>query len=325
MRTRHSASIVLIALMLSAVLTPPAAAQGPSRGGGQQTNYVAWSTNSGALVLVGPEVVWLYGVNDPTEPPRTLDLQEERIFCAAFHPSGDVLAVGSEGGVVFWNTAPWYSVGTLDIGTTTYLAYSPDWARLATVGWSNDVQVWNTATYEEVHRLAGHTDYVTSVAFSPDGTQLVSGGRDGTVRVWNMESGEQIVVLEGHSDWVSSVTFASEGDWVVSASKDATVRVWDAASGAEVITLPGDAHGFSSVAAHPSQNDIAAGDGSAVWVWRLDDVPGSLEPRALLFGAAESVAYAPDGSWLAAGGGATGFEYADLWRTDHVLLSPPRE
>ena len=47
------------------------------------------------------------------------------------------------------------------------------------------IRLWDTATWQQVHEMRGHTSYVKVVAFSPDGTQLASGSGDFTVRLWD--------------------------------------------------------------------------------------------------------------------------------------------
>ncbi len=41
-------------------------------------------------------------------------------------------------------------------------------------------KVWDVATGDEVHTLAGHTDTVYSAAFSPDGKLVVTASWDNT-------------------------------------------------------------------------------------------------------------------------------------------------
>ena len=43
-------------------------------------------------------------------------------------------------------------------------------------------KVWDVATGEEVHTLAGHAGTVTSAVFSPDGTLIVTASDDNTAR-----------------------------------------------------------------------------------------------------------------------------------------------
>lgn len=98
-------------------------------------------------------------------------------------------------------------------GSVHALAFSPDSLLLATGAGTgrveqedgsillvadNSIQLWEVATAlkagesgtEPLIRIAGHTDWVSSLAFSPDGTTLVSGSRDGTVRLWAAPAGQ---------------------------------------------------------------------------------------------------------------------------------------
>jgi WD40 repeat protein len=86
--------------------------------------------------------------------------------------------------------------------------------------------VWDVATGEALHTLAGHTDWVTSAAFSPDGQRVVTASDDGTARVWDAATGQGLHTLAGHTDWVSSAAFSPDGRLVVTASADNTARTW---------------------------------------------------------------------------------------------------
>ena len=54
------------------------------------------------------------------------------------------------------------------------IAYSPDGTRLAVAG-SIGIWLYDTAAYQEIALLTGHTSGVNSVSFSPDGRTLASG------------------------------------------------------------------------------------------------------------------------------------------------------
>ena len=69
-------------------------------------------------------------------------------------------------------------------GIFNHIAYSPDGKQLA-LATSIGIWLYDTATYEPLSLLTGHTDRVQSVAYSADGKILASGSSDGTIRLWD--------------------------------------------------------------------------------------------------------------------------------------------
>ena len=100
-------------------------------------------------------------------------------------------------------------------GSIHDMAYSPDGTLLA-VASSIGIWLYDTATYDEVALLTGHTDYVYSVAFSPDGKTLASGSWDATIRLWDVATGDTLNTLTGHTHWVNSVAFSPDGKTLAS-------------------------------------------------------------------------------------------------------------
>ncbi|MCK2241747.1 hypothetical protein MZC64_28265 [Crossiella sp. S99.2] len=152
---------------------------------------------------------------------------------------------------------------------------------------SRVVEVWEPASGERVHRLAGHGDAVTGLALDPAGRCVVTGCADGKVRVWDLVTGERIREFAGHRGEVLAVAVSPDGRQVVSAGEDLTLRVWGLGRWRRGRVLGRQSHRVGRLRFSPDGRRVFAQDGKGMLsIWdaagRLVKVLGGAVGRSSL-------------------------------------------
>jgi WD40 repeat protein len=152
--------------------------------------------------------------------------------------------------------------------------------EFAATGWSSK----HVRTFLHPSRSGQQTsESVNAVAFSPDGDRLASASEDMTARIWKISSGEQLQTIT-HDGFVQVVAFSPDGGWLAT-STGGTTQLWDTDTGEELHILP------STLG--PPLTVSPTGDDKR---WRP---PTTLDIAQAYTGDVWSVAFGPDGHWLA--------------------------
>jgi len=151
------------------------------------------------------------------------------------------------------------------------LAFAPDGKSIAFAVNDGTIRIHNTEDGKELHKLQGHSNYISSLAYSPDGRVMVSGSWDATAVIWNGVTAQRITTLTSHSRDVNMVAVSPDGLTLATASADGTARLWDTSTGTELAVLRGHRESVRTVVFSPDGTVLATGSGANDRTVRLWD------------------------------------------------------
>jgi WD40 repeat protein len=141
--------------------------------------------------LLGACAVRIWDV-DTGKQLHKLDGHQNEVHALAFSRDGRLLVSGGSSFrnnlVNFWEVTTGKLVKTLP-GAGDALAFTPDGRTLAVAGFrERAIRLYETKSWQERGRLAGHRDEIAALAFTADGRRLVSGSGDATGLVWDVSA-----------------------------------------------------------------------------------------------------------------------------------------
>jgi WD40 repeat protein len=298
---------------------PPARLEGPSG----FVHAIAFSGDSRRLASGGEDLLI-----------RLWDVASRRLIWSAtghsgpihqlaFQPRGGLLLSAGDRTVRLWDARTGAAVRTLEghHGLVWSAVFSPDGRLIASAGDDQVVRVWDAATGRPLRVLEGHTDRIHRVAFSPDGRLIASASSDGSLRLFDLAAGRLVRRFQTAPLSVcQSLVFGPDGRWIA-AAHGSRVIVWDRGSGEPIATFSGHTAAVFDLSLSLPENRLvtAAGDG-ALKLWDLRTGQEILTLRGHECDYVRTVAFSPDGAFVASGDRLGGLL---LW--DGSTLDAPRD
>ena len=206
------------------------------------------------------------------------------VMCAAFHPTDDLIVSASlDQTVRVWDTTGLRKKqmgdggDSMALGGAMQAGLGPGMTGLQDPnkqagGLNVQAELFGTNDVVVKYVLEGHDRGVNWACFHPTLPLLASAADDRQVKLWRMSETKawEVDTLRGHANNVSCCLFHPKHELVVSNSEDRSIRVWDVNKRVGVQTFRREGDRFWILAAHKSQNLLAAGHDSGMIVFKLE-------------------------------------------------------
>lgn len=258
---------------------------------------------------------------------------QERVSSLAMSADGKTLASASRDGVVilsdFSNGKELRRLQGNDIRTVAFAAGG----KVVVAGGSqNGVWAWETATGRELHANLGMKGWVSAATYSPDGATLATASTDGTVRAWDAWTGKERAILARGQGWIRDLHFSADGKSITAGiwgDKNCWVRSFE---DGRIVRQFDVKEKIKALAHAPDGKTLAFADPDK----RISicDAASGKEIRRFATGHSAdvySLAFSPDGNFLASAGGGEKDYAIRLWdlrtckqvhRLEHTYLVP---
>ncbi len=250
----------------------------------------------------------LWFLDDFNEEIRSKRLPfDETVLTAAFSLDSDILAGGSDDGVIkVWdaNTGNFIHRFAEHKDSVQVVDFSSDRTKLASASLDGSVILWSlVGEGGQIESTIAHESPVFTVKFSPDGKSLVTGSEDRLIRVWDTDKVTRAKTLRKHKDSVTEIDFSPDGKSLVSGSPDGTIYVWDILNERTKFPISGHIGGIKALA-YIGDNRIRACGTGLDGKLRIWDAGTSRELSILRnhIELTQAVAFSSDGKMIVSGG-----------------------
>jgi WD40 repeat protein len=151
------------------------------------------------------------------------------LWAVTYSPDSSKLATsGYEDNVVkIWDAKTGELLNTLEHKNwVCSLAWTSDGKKLIS-GSFGAIRIFNTATWQQIGNLEGHTHNVLAISSSLNNRLLASASGDKTARLWDLDTNLPVGPPLQHESDLGSVTLSPDGKVLVTGCKNTNAYAWD--------------------------------------------------------------------------------------------------
>jgi WD40 repeat protein len=155
------------------------------------------------------------------------------VYAAMYSPDDTKIATGGidENAVKIWDAKTGELLSTLkhnQAAVVKSLAWVSDGKKIISGTALGSIRIFDTATWNQIAILMGHTKSVFAMSISRNDRLLASASNDKTVRLWNLDTNLPVSWTRlQHEDHVICAAFSADGTLLVTGCSDNNVYVWD--------------------------------------------------------------------------------------------------
>ncbi|KAG2343264.1 WD40 repeat-like protein [Suillus weaverae] len=159
----------------------------------------------------------------------TIKTRHDWVRAVTYSPDATKIATDGrdEDAVKIWDAKRGKLLKTLKHNNQVYsLAWTLDGKKLIT-GSYGSIRIFDTATWQEIAILEGHTHLVYAISLSQNERLLASASVDKTARLWNLETNLQVGPPLQHENVVRCAALSLDGKLLVTTCEDENAYTWD--------------------------------------------------------------------------------------------------
>jgi len=191
---------------------------------------LCWSVNGERVVSGSNDTtirVWDVKSGDTVLGP--IKTAHEYVSAIIYSPDATKIATGgyNESALKIWDAKTFNLLSTIKHDSMVWsLAWTSDQKKLIT-GSSFSIRIFDTATWQQIAILEGHTHIVYALSLFQNDRLLASASDDRTARLWNLDTNLPVGPPIQHEDIVHSAAISADGKQLLTGCSDENAYLWD--------------------------------------------------------------------------------------------------